>query len=276
MTAKARWEPEIVVDDRLARNLVETQFPQFTGAPMRRFGSGWDNAAYLVDDRIVFRFPQRSIAAPLMKKELAVLPLLAPRLPISIPAPLYAGVPTTAYPWCFGGYERLPGSTACSRVPSEMERAALAHDLGRFLRALHDVDPAPLREAGLSGDGIGKLDPARLGIDEAPLEGACRVVHGDLYARHLLLDASRRLCGVIDWGDVHYGLPAVDLSIVHMMIPAADHAAFFAVYGPVAPRDWFFARARARHHAGFAGDYADATGDRALRAACDLVLAYTA
>jgi aminoglycoside phosphotransferase (APT) family kinase protein len=100
-------------------------------------------------------------------------------------------------------------------------------------------------------------------------------VHGDLYARHLLLDQRNRLCGVIDWGDVHYGLPAVDLSVVHMMVPVPFHDAFFEAYGPVDERAWRFARYRARHHASFALESALALGDERLRQACDLVHQYT-
>ena len=129
--------------------------------------------------------------------------------------------------------------------------------------------------AGLPPDTIGKLDPKRLHVDEAPLEGTLRVVHGDLYARHLLVDQRNRLCGVIDWGDVHYGLPAVDLSVVHMMVPAEFHGAFFAAYGAVDERAWRFARYRARHHATFALESAVARGDARLQQACELAHRYT-
>jgi aminoglycoside phosphotransferase (APT) family kinase protein len=269
------WEPEIQVDAQLARRLIATQFPQLEAAPVRPIGSGWDNAAYLVEEHLVFRFPQRAIAAPLMPKELAALPRIAPQLPLPVPRPVYAGAPSNDYPWYFGGYEILLGVTACARELSDGDRRVLAGDLGRFLRALHDIDPQPLREAGLPHDTIGKLDPVRLRVDEPALEGALRVVHGDLYARHLLLDQRNRLCGVIDWGDVHYGHPAVDLSAVHMTVPARFHDEFFAAYGPVDERVWRFARYRARHHATFALESALARGDKSFQQACEIALAYT-
>ena len=275
MADKKPWEPEIEVDATLAQRLIAAQFPNLASALVRRIGSGWDNAAFLVDEHLVFRFPQRAIAAPLMPKELAALPFIAPRVPFAVPRPHYAGEPSDSYPWHFGGYEILLGVSACSRDLSDDDRRDLAVDLARFLRALHDVDPAPLRDAGLPPDTIGKLDPARLKLDEPPLEGTTCVVHGDLYARHLLLDQRNRLCGVIDWGDVHDGLAAVDLSVVHMMVPAKFHDDFLAVYGPVDERTWRFARYRARHHAGFALESALARGDQRLQQACELVLTYT-
>ena len=269
------WEPELIVDADLARRLIAAQFPELTDASVRPIGSGWDNAAYLVEEHLVFRFPQRAIAAPLMPKELAALPRIAPHLPFPAPLPRYAGKPSDEYPWQFGGYEILLGVSACSRDLSDEDRHALAHDLGTLLKALHAIEPQPLLAAGLPPDTIGKLDPKRLHVDEAPLEGTLRVVHGDLYARHLLVDQRNRLCGVIDWGDVHYGLPAVDLSVVHMMVPAAFHGAFFAAYGTVDERAWRFARYRARHHATFALESAVARGDARLQQACELAHRYT-
>ncbi len=269
------WEPETNVDAELARRLIAAPFPQFAQASVRAIGSGWDNAAFLVEEHLVFRFPQRAIAAPLMKTELAALPLIAPHVPFPVPVPRYAGEPSEAYPWQFGGYEMLLGVTGCSRDLRDDDRRALAHDLGVFLKALHAIDPQPLLDAGLPPDTIGKLDPARLRVDETPLEGRMCVVHGDLYARHLLLDQHNRLRGIIDWGDVHYGLAAVDLSVVHMMIPAASHDAFLAAYGAVDERSWRFARYRARHHASYALESALARSDARLAQACNVALTYT-
>ena len=65
MTAP-QWTPEIVVDLALATRLIETQFPEFRGAPIERYGAGWDNAAFLVDGSALFRFPQRTLSAPLL------------------------------------------------------------------------------------------------------------------------------------------------------------------------------------------------------------------
>ncbi|HUA08459.1 MAG TPA: phosphotransferase [Candidatus Acidoferrales bacterium] len=236
------------VDEHLARRLIGTQFPHLRDANVRHIGSGWDNAAYLVEEHLVFRFPQRAICAPLMRKELATLPKLAPQLPVHIPRPAYAGEPNDDYPYPFGGYEILLGVEVEKRALDDGQYARLAHDLGDFLRALHGVDPQPLREAGLPNDEIGKLDPKRLGVEEPPLEGRLCIVHGDLYEKHLLLDQHNHLCAVIDWGDLHYGSPAVDLSAVHMVLPPRVHDVFLAAYGPVDERSWQFARYRARYH----------------------------
>lgn len=267
------WTPEIEVSPELAKALISSQFPPFANATIERFGTGWDNVAYLVDKQIVFRFPQRAVAAPLIEREIVYLPLIAPHLDISTTSPRYEGKPTADYPWSFAGYARLAGATACSQTISLDERAALAEDLANFLRALHAIDATHFSPP-LPPDAIGKLDPQRLGVDEEPPSGPHCVVHGDLYARHLILGDDHRLTGVIDWGDVHYGNPAVDLSVVHMMIPARFHGRFLDIYGEVDEKTWRFARYRARQHAGLCQDYATKQGDSALLQAAHVALRY--
>ena len=288
------WTPEIVVGAERARTMIAARFPELRAERVERLGQGWDNAAYLVDGSAVFRFPQRGIAAPLIATEIAVLPMLAAALPVAIPAPRWVGEPDEEYPWRFAGYPLLRGTPVDVARPDDAALAALAGPLGRFLRALHGVDTAPVVAAGLPPDLIGRLDaPKRVpqvrerletlvsrGIvreaDAAALfdafvadapEGApsrLAVLHGDLYARHLLLDEADSLAGVIDWGDVHLGDPAVDLSVVHEIVPASAHGAFFAEYGQVDERTWRRARWRAIHHAVLVADYGAAIGDAAL------------
>ncbi len=267
------WTPEIEVGEDLARRLIAAQFPDLSDATIRRYGTGWDNAAFLVDERLVFRFPQRAVAAPLIEREIEFLPAIAQRLMLPVPNPVYAGVPQFDYPWRFAGYETVQGASACGRSLTLEQRRMLAEDLAKFLRALHDIDVAAL-DAPLPPDTIGKLDPVRLNLDEEPLNGRHVVVHGDLYARHLLLDDDNRLCGVIDWGDLHFGHPAVDLSVVHMMVPRRDHALFLDAYGDVDERTWRFARHRARHHANMVLNYSAHIGDEALQASARTALRF--
>jgi aminoglycoside phosphotransferase (APT) family kinase protein len=56
-------------------------------------------------------------------------------------------------------------------------------------------------------------------------------VHGDLYALHLIVDPAGRPAGVIDWGDVHYGSPCLDLAIAFGYFPEEQLSAFEAEYG---------------------------------------------
>lgn len=284
----AEWDAQIVVDPELARALIREQFPAL-GRTVEPFGSGWDNTAYLVDGEIVFRFPRRSIAVPLLEREVRVLPAIAHRLPLPIPIPEWAGTPTDAFPWPFAGYRRLPGRTADMVDLTAAERRAMAAPLAAFLRALHDT---PMDGLGLPGDEFARTDfgqriPAMTErsralevaglIDDgrpwlrlfesgtAPaLPERPAVVHGDLYERHILVDDAHRPCGVIDWGDVHAGDPALDLSLLFRFFPAADRDAFLCVYGDVDARTARTARLRAAFHAVTVAAFAHSTADAPL------------
>ena len=288
------WTADIDVDAPLATRLVRTQFPELASATVEPFGIGWDNAAFLIDGHVVFRFPRRRIVARLIEREAAILPHIAPRLPLAISAPQFIGKASGEYPWIFAGYERIDGATACSVVLSDESRTALAEPLARFLRALHDVEPAEFVARGLPPDEIGRLDHEKrfeitrkrvatltvsghiAGEDiftawleaHPPLplgDAKRRLVHGDLYARHILLNDWARPTGIIDWGDVHLGDPALDLAIAHLVLPSSAHAVFRAAYGPIDDRTWNAARYRAIYHAILELDYGVREDDAGMR-----------
>jgi aminoglycoside phosphotransferase (APT) family kinase protein len=221
---------------------------------LRLLAEGWDNAVWLADERWVFRFPRRAIAIPGVRREIAVLGELAPRLPLAIPVPRFVGEPTEAFPWPFFGAERIPGEELADAGLTAEQRCALGRPLGEFLRALHDVD-AP---ADLPADPLGRGDmakrvpraiealeqvaplwpapPAAYEVLEAARElpelPATVLVHGDLHLRHLLLRRGA-LHGVIDWGDVCRGDPSLDLPLIWCALPPDGRADFFAAYGSV-------------------------------------------
>jgi aminoglycoside phosphotransferase (APT) family kinase protein len=272
------WDPEREVGAELARALIEEQFPALRPARPVPLGRGWDNSVFQVNGAWVFRFPRRQIAVPLLETELRLLAGLAPRLPLPVPVPEMAGVPTARFPWPFAGYRFLPGRTADQAVLAGEERAAAAPVLGRFLKVLHAMTPP----RGLVRDRLGRLEAARLiaqartrlrelSQPEPPwldqpvrAPGANTLVHGDLHARQLLVDERGALCGVIDWGDTHLGDRASDLAVAHLFLPARARPAFLAAYGEVDPATWLLARLRALHVAAATGAYALHTGDAPL------------
>ncbi|HEX5505907.1 MAG TPA: phosphotransferase, partial [Thermomicrobiales bacterium] len=131
----AQWAEDIPLTDGDAARLIAGQFPALAPARLESLGVGWDNRSFLVDGRVVFRFPRRRIAAALLEREARVLPLLAPQLPLPIPVPRWLGRPTADYPAPFAGYPYLPGRTACRWPCTEVDRLALAPALAGFLAA---------------------------------------------------------------------------------------------------------------------------------------------
>ena len=80
------WSAEVVIDPGLAADLIAARFPELSPVSARLIGAGWDNTACLVNESLIFRFPRRAIAAPLIETEIQLLSWLAARVPIRIQA----------------------------------------------------------------------------------------------------------------------------------------------------------------------------------------------
>ena len=255
------WTAEVSVDQGLVAQLVAEQFPDGRLETPRLLGEGWDNAVWLVGADLAFRFPRRAVAVPLLERELAVLPHIAGRLPLPIPLPLYAGRPTPAFPWPFVGYRLVAGRELAQSRLEDAQLARLARPLGLFLRELHTEELHASFRATLPFDPNKRADMRvrdplararlaeveRLGLwtipplaDELlgkarslPPSRTARLIHGDLHAQHILVDDRARPAGIIDWGDVGIGDPAIDLQLYWSVLPPEGRDAFAAAYGPI-------------------------------------------
>lgn len=90
------------------------------------------------------------------------------------------------------------------------------------------------------------------------------LVHGDFYVRHLLIGEERQLAGVIDWGDLHVGDPAIDLAIAHSFLPTNAHSSFKQAYGEISNETWGLAKLRAIHSSSVILLFGHYLSDRAL------------
>jgi aminoglycoside phosphotransferase (APT) family kinase protein len=145
------WDADIDFSPKEAARLIERQFPALAPLQIELLGVGLDNVAFRVNGRRVFRFPRHESAAGLIERELRVLPLLSPHLPLPIPAPAFVGAPDEDYPYPFAGYPLLPGTTACQLAWSEEERERNAALLGGFLSALQVYRLTTRRARGARG-----------------------------------------------------------------------------------------------------------------------------
>lgn len=288
-----QWEAEQTITPQTALALIQEQFPELKAETIRFLGSGWDNTVFIIDEKLIFRFPRREIALPLLETEWLFLPRLAPRLPLPIPTPKWKGKSSKSFPWPFIGYPMLAGKTACYVDLPENERAALAEPIARFLAALHATPQSEIAHCHIPHDNLGRVDAAQLVLKidttlneliELGLLGpqirfksivektakaarkpeASAIVHGDFYVRHLLVDEKHHLAGVIDWGDVHYGDPAIDLAIAHSFLPTSAHATFREIYGAISEETRQLAKLRAIHSSGLLAIFGHHSGDIAL------------
>lgn len=285
------WKPEIELGLERAAALIRRAFPELSGQPVRPLGEGWDNLAVQVGGW-VFRLPRRQLGAACMDAEIDVMPTLARLLEVPVTAPVKVAGPFEDYPWRFAGYPRLEGLTGCDPRLDDAQRGAAAPALGRALAQLHGLPPDTPGLASAPPDRLRRTDlPFRAGQlrervrgwpEEAEIEGwmqpllgappwpeAPRLVHGDLYARHVLIHASGGLAGILDWGDVHRGDPALDLQVLWTLLPPDSHPAFLQAYraagGVLDPGALRRARLRGLYSAVALRLYGDAVGDPALQ-----------
>ena len=284
------WDAEREVDEALARALIDEQFPHLDASELRLLGQGWDNTVWLTRDRVAFRFPRRAIAVPGIEREIALLPLLAPRLPVPVPDAAYAGRPTETYGWPWFGSRLIDGHELGATALDDEARIALAPQLAAALRSLHDqhlpqTDSLPVDPFGRT-EMRSRVQKAREAIgavasiwtaprsvaeilaeaEELPPPASTTLVHGDLHARHVLVTGAGLLAGIIDWGDVCRADPSADLSLVWSALPPAGRAAFAAVYGEAELTAERLLRSRviALFLCAVLADYARATGAPAL------------
>jgi aminoglycoside phosphotransferase (APT) family kinase protein len=295
------WQADLELSPEQASGLIARRFPELAPVRLELLGSGWDNTAYRVNETLVFRFPRRTWAAQLLENEARIMPQLAPHLPLPVTAPSCVAPADAEYPFLFAGYPLIPGVTACRTEWSDANRAALAKPLAAFLRRLHTI---PITEEDLKRGPIDPFQkanlPKRLGYARERLAGLTERggplpmpevvaamerlqytpglsgplcwVHGDFYLRHLIVDANRRLAGVIDWGDVCLADPALDLSIVFSFLPPESRPVFEAAYGEIDADTWERARFRALFYGAVLTHYGVETGDEPIRHAGEFAL----
>jgi len=266
------WHPEQCVSIETATHLITEQFSHLKIIDIKFLGEGWDNTAFLINDQYVFRFPRKKETVVLLKNELKLLPYLADKLPLSTPYLEFAGNPTKQYPWIFAGYNHISGITACCANLSAASRIKNAVRLAEFLSKLHHFPLQEVQQLNLPMDISGRMDLTKLipsiiknikmieplklintallmdyvtSIKIFSIENIYCLTHGDLYARHLIVNASHDIIGIIDWGDAEIGHPAIDLAIAHIFLPPSAYALFKKTYGPISDETWELARIRA-------------------------------
>ena len=235
---------EVEIDAGLVRRLLAAQFPQWADLPVRAVPSaGWDNVIYRLGADLAVRLPRRLIGAEQVSKQHRWLPALAGRLPLAIPVVTGQGVPGEGYPWQWSITSWLPGEIAADCHDLDLTAAAVR--LAGFIAALRGVDPAGGPASDLRHDLVSRDRLVTAAIDalgDVPYrEAANRAwrraraapawdgppvwMHGDLHPANMLV-TSGQLTGVVDFGLLAVGDPAVDLMAAWTFLSGPARHAF--------------------------------------------------
>lgn len=248
----ARMPPATMdVTAAAVRRLIRRQRPDLAGLSLLRIANGWDNATFRLGDELAVRLPRRAEAVPLILHEQRYLAGIAGRLPVAVPVPVHAGEPTSDFPWPWSIVPWVHGTAAADVGPAD--RRPAAPGLAAFLMSLHlpaetEVPMNPARGVPLTDrdvDVVERFEDRKRYPQAAELRGvwaeACAaqawkgpamMFHGDLHPANILLETDGSLAGVIDFGDVGAGDPAVDLAVGWLMFDAGARRQFIGAFGP--------------------------------------------
>jgi aminoglycoside phosphotransferase (APT) family kinase protein len=237
------------VSQETVRELVDEQFPEWRGLPVRGIASqGTVNAIFRIGDQLAARFPlqpgdvgstQRWLAS-----EADAARELVGRTRFPTPEPVALGRPGVGYPLAWSVQTWLPGVVATDEDPGES--VAFAHDLAEFISGVRAIDT---RGRTFSGTGRGGdlqsqdawmetcfgrsehlLDVPRLrrmwaAMRKLPRSAAGDVMtHGDLIPGNVLV-SDGRLAGILDVGGLGPADPAVDLVAAWHLLEAQPRQA---------------------------------------------------
>lgn len=263
--------PGVLIDVALVSRLIAGQFPAWADLPLTPVASaGTDNVIFRLGEAMVVRLPRDADAAEAILKEQVWLSGFVDRLGLDIPAPIGLGEPGEGYPWRWAVCCWVKGSDAVSASIAGDTGSARA--LGAFLTALRGMDAADGPRAGPANnyrgvalrhldqrvrdcliqleDDINTAEATRVweaGLSAAHHDAPRVWIHGDLHPGNLVV-RDGRLAGVIDFGLMGVGDPAVDLMAGWTVFDADVRETFLEAAGAGSA-----ARARARAWALYAG-----------------------
>ncbi|MEV6634890.1 phosphotransferase [Actinoplanes sp. NPDC051470] len=247
-------ESETEVSEDLVRDLLREQHPDLADLPIREVAGGWGNQMWRLGDDLAVRVQRMDTSPDLQLKERRWLPLLAPRLPLPIPAPVRSGTPSERFPKMWTVMTWVEGTPLDQATIARGDHAA--DTLAAFLKALHVEAPADApgaSELGLhpkdSKDGFERfveaVDLGDFGFAEGDIRalwddaaatpewpGPRVWVHGDLHPANVVV-ADGTLAGIVDFGALFAGDPAWDLGAAWLLLPEGGAARFFDSYAQV-------------------------------------------
>ncbi|MFI5240111.1 MAG: aminoglycoside phosphotransferase family protein [Candidatus Saccharimonadia bacterium] len=217
-------------------NKIRHNFPKLNWSNYQYVDEGWDHEVIILDNQIVFRFPNDPDYLEQLTVEIAVLEKLAP-LVDSVTIPKYSYISEDKK---FAGYNYISGTTLTKDIFDRLSRKEvneIARKIASFLTLLHtciskgyNFQEVPLSDLletrsedriqvekylkpSLSHRDFQLVEMILTDVEGLVLNNLPAVLlHGDIYSTHLLWDAGQMNLGIIDFSDMNIGDPAYDFA----------------------------------------------------------------
>lgn len=255
------WNKTVDIDKSLAKRLIENQ-RLLQVDHIQQLDEGWDNTAFLVNQKFIFRFPHREFGVKCMEQEIALLPKLKTYLKFQTTIPTFIGKPSDIYPYPFSGYPIIVGNPLCEATDELVDDTHFAKTLAHWLKELHAIPvndilvvdknvrcwqfdvPHRIKRCYENLEKYGHyFEQAEFQKNELidiiemikifSIENTFQsILHGDLYCRHIIVDDHLKPAGLIDFGDIFVGDPGIDLSVGMIFKDNAFHE-FLNTYGDI-------------------------------------------
>jgi len=210
------------------RAFIERDFPDFKIKEMKYLGSGWDNAAFLVNGEYVFRFLRglfdrtHPLKTDEIKKEVNILTYLQGKVSFAVPRPDFIG-----QFYSYFGYKLVPGSlwdkvdspfsdeylkswvavrSEISKVIQPKDSQALMipiYQTGKneqFVQRFLADKSADERVKNIARDAMNYI------LSKFTDTSKWVFIHEDLQMSNCMVDpATRKITGVVDWLEAEIG-----------------------------------------------------------------------
>ncbi|WP_194897807.1 aminoglycoside phosphotransferase family protein [Catenulispora pinisilvae] len=234
---------DFIYGQDLVRALLKDQHPDLADLELRDVPGGWGNQQFRLGADLAVRMPRGEVPSFQARLEQRWLPTFVDRLPLPTPMPVRVGEPSElfGYPWTIMRW--VEGEPA-DQAP--ITRAESADALAGFLAALHQPAPADAPVSERRVDGEATIQRWLADLEDREVAEAAREVwltavaapkwrggavwlHTDLHPANVVV-RDGMLAGVVDFGDLGSGDPAIDLSAAWILLPAGSADRFFEVY----------------------------------------------
>jgi aminoglycoside phosphotransferase (APT) family kinase protein len=214
---------------------IHDEFPSLTWDTYKYIASGWDHEVIVLDNSIVFRFPNDNEYRASLAIEIKVLRQLQTLVQASIPNYTFV-----ARDMSFAGYPIVAGEALSKSrfyMLSETDREVIAKQLANLLSSLHMANDKGLDSSkvassympneqaevkalaskhlpkALSKDDYRIVEVILEQVDDLLLKSnPISFIHGDVYSDHLLWDEQHQKLGLIDFSDMSIADPAIDFA----------------------------------------------------------------